>query len=130
MEETLLSHGQLQLFCLARTLLKQSSVLILDEPTSRYVAVMVLCGSSLIIPSVDTQTDARMQAIINSEFKHCTVIMVAHRLDSLLDYDLVAVMDKGQLVESGNPRALLSDQSSIFSSMYHAGSGEEEDTLT
>ncbi|KAF3760028.1 P-loop containing nucleoside triphosphate hydrolase protein [Cryphonectria parasitica EP155] len=96
-----LSHGQRQAFCLARAMLKKSNVLILDEPTS----------------SVDRQLDAEMQAIIRSEFSHCTIIMIAHRLDSLLDFDRVAVMDGGRLVEFGPPQELLK-RDGYFSKLY------------
>ncbi len=132
LDENFLSHGQRQLFCLARALLKKSLVLILDEPTSRYdrkdLSPNLLAAAVWLtnyLSSVDSKTDAEMQTIIRSEFKHCTIIMVAHRLDSLLDFDSVAVLDKGQLVEVGNPRALLGSPQSAFSRMYHAGSTAE-----
>ncbi|KAI5461452.1 P-loop containing nucleoside triphosphate hydrolase protein [Mariannaea sp. PMI_226] len=104
MDENFLSHGQRQLFCLARALLKKSSLLILDEPSS----------------SVDAETDARMQEVIRSEFSHCTVIMIAHRIDTLLDFDKVAVLDRGTLKEFGTPRELLADEAGVFSKLYHA----------
>jgi ATP-binding cassette, subfamily C (CFTR/MRP), member 1 len=122
MEENFLSHGQRQLFCLARALLKKSTILILDEPTSRRVVcshLALLCSNSFF--SVDFKTDAQMQAVISSEFKNCTIMMIAHRLDSLLDFDTVAVLEKGQIAELGNPRLLLSDQGSTFYRMYHSG---------
>ncbi|KAH7388905.1 ABC transporter [Cadophora sp. MPI-SDFR-AT-0126] len=106
MDENFLSHGQRQLFCLARAMLRKSSVLILDEPTS----------------SVDVKTDAQMQKIIRSEFKNHTIIMIAHRLDSLLDFDRVAVLNKGDLVEFGEPRVLLENEGSAFWKLYHASS--------
>jgi ATP-binding cassette, subfamily C (CFTR/MRP), member 1 len=62
-----------------------------------------------------------MQAIIRSEFSHCTIITIAHRLDSLLDFDTVAVMEKGELIEIGNPRALLSSKETTFSKLYNSG---------
>ncbi|RSM15280.1 hypothetical protein CEP52_000842 [Fusarium oligoseptatum] len=104
MDENFLSHGQRQLFCLARALLKKSSLLILDEPTS----------------SVDTQTDARIQEVIRSEFSDCTIIMIAHRIDTLLDFDKVAVLDKGTLVEFGAPTELLADEAGAFTRLYRA----------
>ncbi|RGP79933.1 canalicular multispecific organic anion transporter 2 [Fusarium longipes] len=109
MDENFLSHGQRQLFCLARALLKKSSLLILDEPTS----------------SVDTQTDARMQEVIRTEFSHCTIIMIAHRIDTLLDFDKVAVLDRGSLVEFGAPQELLADDSGAFTRLYRANKGRK-----
>ncbi|PVH72311.1 P-loop containing nucleoside triphosphate hydrolase protein [Cadophora sp. DSE1049] len=106
MDENFLSHGQRQLFCLARAMLRRSSVLILDEPTS----------------SVDVKTDAQMQKVIRSEFKNHTIIMIAHRLNSLLDFDRVAVLNKGNLVEFGEPSVLLEKDGSAFSKLYHASS--------
>ncbi|RBA08624.1 hypothetical protein FPRO05_06904 [Fusarium proliferatum] len=109
MDENLLSHGQRQLFCLARALLKRSSLLILDEPTS----------------SVDTQTDARMQEVIRTEFSDCTIIMIAHRIDTLLDFDKVAVLDRGSLVEFGAPQELLKDEAGVFARLYRANKGRK-----
>ncbi|OAQ77246.1 ABC multidrug transporter [Purpureocillium lilacinum] len=104
MDETFFSHGQRQLLCLARALLKRSCVLILDEPTS----------------SVDSQTDAKIQEVIRTEFKDRTIIMIAHRLDTLLDFDKVAVLDRGLLVEYDAPGQLLRDGDSYFARLYRA----------
>ncbi|KAI0124180.1 P-loop containing nucleoside triphosphate hydrolase protein [Xylariales sp. AK1849] len=109
MDTDFLSHGQRQLFCLARAMLKQGQVLILDEPTSRQLTFWF---------SVDTQTDAQMQQIIRSEFQNHTIIMIAHRLSSLTDFDRVAVLDGGRLVEYGVPTELLRDSASDFSRLY------------
>lgn len=102
MDGDILSHGQKQLFCLARAMLKTGRILILDEPTS----------------SVDQKTDLRIQDLIRTEFKDHTVIMIAHRLASLLDFDRVAVLDGGKLVEFGNPAELLKDETSQFAKLY------------
>ncbi|CAM1508146.1 Fc.00g049940.m01.CDS01 [Cosmosporella sp. VM-42] len=104
MDENFLSHGQRQLFCLARALLKKSSVLILDEPTS----------------SVDSQTDVKIQEVIRSEFLDRTIVMIAHRLDTLLDFDKIAVLDAGSLVEFGSPGELLADDKGTFARLYRA----------
>ncbi|KAI0423684.1 P-loop containing nucleoside triphosphate hydrolase protein [Xylaria sp. FL1042] len=98
-----LSHGQRQLFCLARALLKPGKLLILDEPTS----------------SVDAKTDAQVQEVIRDEFPDHTIIMIAHRLSSLLDFDHILVLDQGSLVEAGNPTELLDNPASRFAKMYH-----------
>ncbi|KAI0968721.1 P-loop containing nucleoside triphosphate hydrolase protein [Xylaria arbuscula] len=107
MDADFLSHGQRQLFCLARALLKPGKVLILDEPTS----------------SVDVKTDEQMQEVIRNEFKHHTIIMIAHRLSSLLDFDHILVLDQGSLVEAGYPTELLSNPSSRFANMYYGKTG-------
>ncbi|CAG8022334.1 unnamed protein product [Penicillium salamii] len=96
--ESVLSQGQKQLFCLARALLKRSKILILDEPTS----------------SLDPKTDAKVQRVIRESFHDCTVIMVAHRIHSLLDFDQVAVLAGGQLLEVGPPRELLNKAGGEF----------------
>jgi ATP-binding cassette subfamily C (CFTR/MRP) protein 1 len=89
--ETLLSQGQRQIFCLARAILNPSQIVILDEVTA----------------SVDMHTDELMQRIIREEFKGRTIIAVAHRLQTILDFDRIVVLDKGRLVECGKPQELL-----------------------
>ena len=88
-----LSLGQRQLICLARALLRKSKILVLDEATS----------------SVDPGTDQAVQNTIRKEFveKGVSVITVAHRLDSVLGYDKIAVLGAGQVVEYGTPAELL-----------------------
>ena len=88
-----LSQGQQQLFALARALLRKekSNILVLDEATS----------------NVDPETDKLMQRIIREEFGTHTIITVAHRLDTIADADVVAVLDSGELVEFGAPDELL-----------------------
>ncbi|PYI08532.1 P-loop containing nucleoside triphosphate hydrolase protein [Aspergillus sclerotiicarbonarius CBS 121057] len=104
----MLSQGQQQLFCLARMILQQGQIIIIDEASS----------------SVDHETDARMNAIIRSELHGRTVICVAHRLDHLLDYDRVVVLQNGRIEEVGSPRALLQRQSKfqeLWQSMHDTG---------
>ncbi|KAE8350023.1 P-loop containing nucleoside triphosphate hydrolase protein [Aspergillus coremiiformis] len=101
LNESVLSQGQRQLFCLARALLKKTKILILDEPTS----------------SLDTETDAKVQKVIRESFRDCTVIMVAHRIYTLLDFDQVAVLDSGRIVEAGHPRKLLCRPDGAFTKL-------------
>ncbi|KAE8381911.1 putative multidrug resistance protein [Aspergillus bertholletiae] len=97
-----LSQGQQQLFCLARAILRKSgsNILILDEATS----------------SVDNDTDAVMQKVITEVFAGYTIISVAHRLDTIMDSDMVAVLDAGKLMEFDSPESLLA-RDSIFRRM-------------
>ncbi|TRY91587.1 hypothetical protein DNTS_021753, partial [Danionella cerebrum] len=87
-----LSLGQRQLLCLARALLRKSRILILDEATA----------------AVDLETDDLIQATIRREFKHCTVMTIAHRLNTILDSSRVMVLDLGKIVEFDSPAQLLS----------------------
>ncbi|GFF44547.1 hypothetical protein IFM46972_07580 [Aspergillus udagawae] len=103
LDESVLSQGQKQLFCLARALLKRSKILILDEPTS----------------SLDPETDAKVQNVIRELFNGCTIIMVAHRIHTLLDFDQVAVVNSGQIVEVGHPRDLLDNPNGEFSKLLN-----------
>jgi ABC-type multidrug transport system fused ATPase/permease subunit len=91
-----LSAGQRQLICLARALLRKSKILVLDEATS----------------SVDPKTDALVQETIRKEFvnKGVTVITVAHRLDTVLGSDKIAVLGDGKLIEYGTPNELLKNK--------------------
>ncbi|KAF3384453.1 Metal resistance protein YCF1 [Penicillium rolfsii] len=111
MDEIHLSHGQKQLFCLARALLRQGNILILDEATS----------------NIDAKTDDIMQRVIREKFCNHTIIAVAHKLDTILDYDRVVVLDAGRIVEIGEPYALLTDPKSHFGRLY-ASSVATEDT--
>ncbi len=93
-----LSVGQKQLVCLARALLKKSKILVLDEATA----------------AVDLQTDELIQRTIRKEFFDCTIVTIAHRLNTIMDYDKVIVMDKGAVVEYDSPNILLNKKDSSF----------------
>jgi len=97
------SHGQRQLFCLARAILRRSKIVVLDEVTS----------------SVDVASDALMQRVIRQEFADATILAVAHRLDTIVDFDRIAVMDSGELVEFDTPKALLA-RNSRFRELYNS----------
>lgn len=102
-----LSQGQRQLMCLARSLLKSPKVILLDEATA----------------SIDYQSDAMIQQTIREEFAGSTILTIAHRLRSIIDYDKILVMDAGKVVEYEDPYALIANKETLFYSMCE-NSGE------
>lgn len=83
-----------------------------------------------MMSSVDIETDKVMQQIIRTAFTDCTIIAIAHRLGTVLDFDKIAVLDQGRLVEFDAPAALLG-RDSAFKSLYEAGHrGREEKVST
>lgn len=98
-----LSRGQQQLLALGRALLNRGKVLLLDEPTSH----------------VDPETNAVIQSILKEEFEDCTVLVVTHKLDDVMEMDLVIVMEEGRTVEIGEP-AELSRGIGQFASLINA----------
>ncbi|XP_052061601.1 multidrug resistance-associated protein 1-like [Mytilus californianus] len=99
-----LSVGQRQLICLARTLLRKTKILVLDEATA----------------AVDMETDELIQKTIREEFKDCTILTIAHRLNTILDYDKVMVLDQGLIKEYDSPDSLLKDKTTVFYGMAKA----------
>ncbi|CAH0020273.1 unnamed protein product [Clonostachys rhizophaga] len=97
MEDMLFSQGEKQLFCLARSILKRSKVIVLDEATS----------------NIDIDTESLIKKVIDEEFKNFTVITVAHRLSVILNNDRIAVLEAGELVEFDTPEALLNRESRL-----------------
>ncbi|RKK67240.1 hypothetical protein BFJ69_g14663 [Fusarium oxysporum] len=91
------SVGQRQLFCLARAFLSHSKIVLLDEPTS----------------SVDNATDKDVRRIIREVMQGRTVIEVTHRLDYVTDFDLAVVMKDGRIIETGDPKELLVQNSAL-----------------
>ncbi|XP_058061275.1 multidrug resistance-associated protein 1-like [Anopheles bellator] len=96
-----LSVGQRQLICLARAILRKTKVLILDEATA----------------AVDLETDDLIQKTIRTEFADCTILTIAHRLNTILDSDRVLVLDAGLVAECDTPQNLLANKDTIFHSM-------------
>lgn len=96
-----LSFGQRQLVCLARMVLRQPAVLLLDEATS----------------AIDPKTQEQVQETINSAFPGTTMIAVAHRLETILDFDQVVVLDKGTVAEHGPVKEVAELKDGIFRKM-------------
>ena len=94
-----LSQGQKQLLCLARAMLKEPKVILMDEATA----------------SIDYNTDAKIQTTIRE--LESTTITIAHRLQTIIDYDKVLVLDKGEVKEFDHPWTLLQHSQSVFRSM-------------
>lgn len=96
-----LSFGERQLICLARAILRENKILIMDEATA----------------NVDRQTDAFIQQTIREKFRDCTVLVIAHRLHTVMDLDRLLVIDNGRVVEFGPPYSLLTREGSIVNKM-------------
>lgn len=105
-----LSQGQKQLLCLARSILSRPRLLLLDEATS----------------AVDMMTDALIQRSIREEFTNTTLLVIAHRLSTVADFDRILVMRDGVAAEFGSPKELLEKEDGIFRGMV-AQSGEKEE---
>ena len=96
-----LSVGERQLICLARTLLQQSKIVILDEPTAH----------------VDPNTERTIWATVKEKLKNSTIITITHRLNTVKDCDLILVLREGQVAEMDTFNALMRQQGGIFQSL-------------
>ncbi|XP_028401399.1 multidrug resistance-associated protein 4-like [Dendronephthya gigantea] len=108
-----LSVGQRQLICLARALLKRNRILIIDEATA----------------NVDHKTDSLIQETLRNKFKDCTVLTIAHRLNTIMDSERVMVLHEGRLVEFDEPYELLQKSSSRFSELVQEVGGTSSEKL-
>lgn len=99
-----LSFGQRQLLCIARMILRQPALLLLDEATS----------------AIDPRTQEVVQQAIRSCFPDSTLVAVAHRLETVLDFDRVIVMEQGHVVEHGSVKELANTKGGLFAKMLNA----------
>ncbi|KAK7259662.1 hypothetical protein RIF29_25275 [Crotalaria pallida] len=98
------SVGQRQLLSLARALLRRSKVLVLDEATA----------------AVDVRTDALIQKTIRQEFHSCTMLIIAHRLNTIIDCNRILLLDSGRVLEYSTPEELLLNEGSAFYKMVQS----------
>jgi multidrug resistance-associated protein (MRP) len=100
-----LSVGQRQLVCLARALLRKTKILVLDEATA----------------AVDMETDDFIQKTIRNEFADCTVVTIAHRLNTIMDYDRIMVLSDGRIAEFDSPNQLIAKKEIFYGMAKDAG---------
>jgi ATP-binding cassette, subfamily C (CFTR/MRP), member 1 len=98
---------------MARALLRQSRVLMMDEATA----------------SVDMDSDALIQKTVREAFSQCTTLTIAHRLNTIMDSDKVAFLDKGELVEYGEPQDLLQNKGGKFSALVAQSGSKRNETF-
>ena len=96
------SIGERQLLCLARAMLRRNRIIVLDEATA----------------NVDYETDRLIQEAIREKCQDSTVITIAHRLNTFMDYDEILVLEDGRVVEYGPPQVLLGKENGTFAELY------------
>ncbi|XP_023930136.1 multidrug resistance-associated protein 4 isoform X1 [Lingula anatina] len=107
------SVGQRQLLCLARAILKKAKILVIDEATA----------------NVDIRTDSFIQETIREKFDQCTVLTIAHRLNTVMDSDRIMVLDQGKIREFDEPYTLLQNEDSFFFKMVEQTGKQDAATL-
>uniref|UniRef100_A0A4W6DQD3 Cystic fibrosis transmembrane conductance regulator n=1 Tax=Lates calcarifer TaxID=8187 RepID=A0A4W6DQD3_LATCA len=107
------SVGQRQLVCLARAILRKNRILIIDEATA----------------NVDPRTDELIQKTIRDKFRECTVLTIAHRLNTIIDSDRILVLDAGKIHAYDEPYTLLQDPECVFYKMVQQTGKQEAAAL-
>ena len=95
------STGERQLLCLARAILRKNKIILIDEATA----------------NVDMHTDALVQQSIRSHFSDCSVLTIAHRIETIIDSERIVILDKGKIVAADVPYLMLQDENSYFSKL-------------
>jgi len=109
------SRGERQLLCMARVLLRNRSIVVLDEATS----------------SLDVKSDEKIIDLVNTHLKDQTVLAIAHRISTIIGFDLIIVMADGRIQEIGPPQDLLADKNSHFHALAaNQGLISAEGTIT
>ena len=96
------SVGEKQLICITRAMLKKSKIIIMDEANS----------------SLDYKTDMLIQKCLMKSFQGCTLITIAHKIKTVIDYDRIFVLEEGKLVETGKPKELIAKKEGLFYDLY------------
>ena len=97
-----LSAGERQLICMARAMIRKSKIIIMDEATS----------------SIDYNSEQLIQKAILTTLKDSTVITIAHRIKTILEYDRILVFEQGRLIEQGSPKELIDKKEGTFYNLY------------
>jgi ATP-binding cassette subfamily C (CFTR/MRP) protein 1 len=100
---TNLSVGEKQLICIARAMIRKTKIIVMDEATA----------------NIDMRTEEKIQRALEIVFKNSTVITVAHRIKTIINYDKILVLDKGNVMEFDSPQNLLKNENSLFFKLYN-----------
>ena len=97
-----LSVGEKQLICIARAILRKTKIIVMDEATA----------------NIDMKTEEKIQKALQYVLNDSTVITVAHRIKTIIDYDKILVLDNGNIIEFDSPQNLLKNEKSLFFELY------------
>ena len=97
-----LSLGERQLICIGRAFLKKSKIIVMDEATA----------------NIDINTEEKIQKVLNELLKNCTVITIAHRIKTVINYDKILVLEKGEIKEFDSPKNLIEQNTLFYREFY------------